>query len=169
MRRRRLAAELGTALTNLNLLLRQGFLPPGINLTQARTLLSLRDCGPQRVTDLAQLERVRQPTMSALVGRMERLGWVARVAGEADRRAVFVRLTDEGKRILAEAEAARNAALDSYLGALSGDDLAALTAALPPLHKLVERAQRGQPTGQPPAGRPEGRPAGAKGSRQRPA
>ena len=78
-------------------------------------------------------------------------------------------LTDEGKRILAEAEAARNAALDSYLGALSGDDLAALTAALPPLHKLVERAQRGQPTGQPPAGRPEGSAAGAKGRRQRPA
>ena len=142
MRRRRLAAELGTALTNLNLLLRQGFLPPGINLAQARTLLSLRDCGPQRITDLAQLERVRQPTMSALVGRMEQLGWVARVAGEADRRAVFVRLTDEGKRILAEAEAARNAALNSYLGALSGDDLAALTAALPPLRKLIEQAER---------------------------
>ena len=145
MRRRRLAAELGTALTNLNLLLRQGFLPPGINLTQARTLLSLRDCGPQRITDLAHLERVRQPTMSALVARMEQFGWVARVVGEVDRRAVFVRLTDEGTRIIHEAEAARNAALNSYLGALSGDDLAALTAALPPLHKLIEQAQRGQP------------------------
>ncbi|HMC09005.1 MAG TPA: MarR family transcriptional regulator [Actinomycetota bacterium] len=142
MRRRRLAAELGAALTNLSLLLRQGLLPPGINMAQARTLLSLRDCGPQRITDLAQLERVRQPTMSALIARMEEFGWVARVAGEADRRAVFVRLTDEGKSIIDEAEAARNAALNSYLGALSGDDLAALTAALPPLHRLIEQAQR---------------------------
>ena len=100
MRRRRLAAELGAALTNLSLLLRQGLLPPGINMAQARTLLSLRDCGPQRITDLAQLERVRQPTMSALIARMEEFGWVARVAGEADRRAVFVRLTDEGKSII---------------------------------------------------------------------
>src|SRR5947209_8777644 len=100
-------------------------------MAQARTLLSLRDCGPQRITDLAQLERVRQPTMSALIARMEEFGWVARVAGEADRRAVFVRLTDEGKSIIDEAEAARNAALNSYLGALSGDDLAALSARSP--------------------------------------
>src|SRR2546421_2760899 len=145
MRRRRLAAELGAALTHLNLLLRQGLLPPGINFTQARTLLSLRDLGPQRITELAQRERVRQPTMCALIARREERGWVARVVGETDRRAVIVRLTDEGKRIIDEAEAARNAALNSYLGALSGDDLAALTAALPPLRKLIERAQRGQP------------------------
>src|SRR2546421_8182594 len=103
MQRRRLAAELGAALTNLALLVRQGLLPPGINLAQARTLLNLRECGPQRITDLAQLERVRQPTMSTLIARMEQLGWVTRMAGEADRRAVFVRLTDEGKRIIAEA------------------------------------------------------------------
>ena len=73
-----LADELGAALVQLSMVLRRAILPPQIGLTQATTLLILRDEGPQRVTRLADAAQVTQPTMSALVIGMERLGWVRR-------------------------------------------------------------------------------------------
>ena len=62
-----LADELGAALVQLSTLLRRNILPPQIGLTQASTLLILRDSGPQRVTSLADAALVAQPTMSAVI------------------------------------------------------------------------------------------------------
>ncbi len=62
-----LADELGAALVQLSMVLRRAILPPQIGLTQATTLLILRDEGPERVTRLAEAAQVTQPTMSALV------------------------------------------------------------------------------------------------------
>jgi DNA-binding MarR family transcriptional regulator len=142
MQQRRLAAELGAALTDLNLLLRRGLRPPGMNLGQARTLFHLRQQGPTRVTDLAQLERVRQPTMSALIAKMEELGWVRRATHQDDRRVVLVHLTEGGGAVLDELEASRDAILKSCLRSLSALDRAALAAALPVLHRLIDKAHR---------------------------
>jgi hypothetical protein len=50
-----------------------------MNSAQARTLLALHDAGPQRVTDLARLDHLKQPSMSVVLIRMERLGWVRRL------------------------------------------------------------------------------------------
>ena len=54
----RLADELGAALVQLSMVLRRAILPPQIGLTQASTLLILRDEGPQRVTSLAEAAQV---------------------------------------------------------------------------------------------------------------
>jgi len=143
--RRRLAGELGNVITRLTVLLRQTALPAKVNLAQARTLLALRDGGPQRVTSLARLEHLAQPTMSAVVGRMERLGWVRRAADDDDRRAVLVRLTKKGNDIFDELLEARTAVLQAGLETLSLSDCAALARALPVLHKLIQQAHRGRP------------------------
>src|SRR3954462_14106327 len=52
-----------------------------LSRTATSVLGLLRDTGPRRVTDLAATEAVAQPTMTALVGRLERLGLVARRPG----------------------------------------------------------------------------------------
>jgi DNA-binding MarR family transcriptional regulator len=139
----RLADELGTALTRLHVLLREAVLPPGMSLAQARALATLQRSGPQRVTDLADIERVAQPTMSALVARMERAGWVERGVDEVDRRAVVVRLSATGGGVLDELMAARARLLQTYLDALPDVDRATLAAAVPVLHKIISRAQDG--------------------------
>ena len=87
----RVADQLGVALTRLTNVLREAVLPPGMNSAQARTLLALHDAGPQRVTDLARLDHLKQPTMSAVVSRMEGLGWVRQLEDKSDLRAVIVR------------------------------------------------------------------------------
>ena len=135
----RLADQLGVALTRLTNLLREAVLPAGMNSAQARTLLALHDAGPQRVTDLARLDHLKQPTMSVVLIRMERLGWVRRVEDKGDLRAVIVRLTPAGDRIASQLIAARTTVLRSCLETLSVTDRAAVAAALPALRKLSSR------------------------------
>jgi DNA-binding MarR family transcriptional regulator len=137
-----MADQLGVALTRLNNVLREAVLPAGMNSAQARTLLALHDAGPQRVTDLARLDHLKQPTMSAVLIRMERLGWVRRLEDKDDLRAVIVRLTTAGERIASQLIAARTTVLQSYLDTLSATERAALAAALPALRKLSPRRQR---------------------------
>ena len=67
--------------------------------------------GPQRVTELAAAERVAQPTMTGLIGRLEADGLVRKTADPADARAVRVELTDAGRDQLAAVRAERAEAL----------------------------------------------------------
>jgi DNA-binding MarR family transcriptional regulator len=133
---------LGAALTRLTNVLREAVLPPGMNSAQARTLLAIHDAGPQRVTDLARLDHLKQPTMSAVLIRMERLGWVRRLEDSDDLRAVVVHLTAAGERIASDLIAARTTVLQSYLDRLPVTDFAAIAAALPALRKLTRRRER---------------------------
>jgi DNA-binding MarR family transcriptional regulator len=140
----RLADQLGVVLTRLINVLREAVLPAGMNSAQARTLLSLHDAGPQRVTDLARLDHLKQPTMSAVLIRMERLGWVRRRDDDDDLRAVIVDITEQGEQIALQLIAARTAVLESYLETLSAADRDALKSALPALRKLTgKRPPRG--------------------------
>src|SRR4051794_32607342 len=69
----------------------------GLSRTAASVCARLRDAGPQRVTDLAAWESVAQPSMTALVGRLEEQGLVARRHDPSDGRVVLVELTDGGR------------------------------------------------------------------------
>ena len=87
--------------------------------TQWRTLVLLRDHGPQRIGDLAALSRVTQPGMTRLVARMADAGLVDRGADATDSRATVVSATDAGLsaledwlRVLSEALAPRFSDLD---------------------------------------------------------
>jgi DNA-binding MarR family transcriptional regulator len=142
-----LAEDLGAVLARLYGFLRRAILPTEMSLTQALVLATLRDLGPQRVTDLADIEGVRQPTCTGLVNTMESQGWVVRTVDEADRRVVLVELTTEGRRILEGINNARAVVLDRYLGALSEPERDALAGALPSLKRLIELGTEGEEEG----------------------
>lgn len=141
---RDLAEDLSTVLARFYGFLRRAILPTEMSLTQALVLNTLRDLGPQRVTDLAGIEGVRQPTCTGLVNTMEAEGWVRRTVDDADRRVVLVELTDEGRNVLTEITRARVSILSRYLGGLSGDERDALAMALPSLKKLIELGTKGE-------------------------
>jgi DNA-binding MarR family transcriptional regulator len=81
--------------------------------------------------------------MSALVTRMERAGWVERGADEVDRRAVVVRLSATGRRVLEEITATRARVLQGYLEALPAAERATVAAAVPVLKKIISSARQG--------------------------
>ena len=111
-----------------------------LSRTAASVLAALRDGGPQRITALAASEAVAQPTMTTLVGRLERDGLVTRDPDPGDARAVLVSLTPEGLMRLKRIREARAAAIEARLAELDPDERAALAAAMPALEKLARPA-----------------------------
>ena len=132
-----LAYELDMRVTRLwHLLLRRSFRE--LSRTSASVLARLRDEGPRRVTDLAASEAIAQPTMTTLVGRLERDGLAVRQADPDDGRAVLVAITDAGLELLERSRQQRRAIVERQLELLDADERAALEAALPALAKLTQ-------------------------------
>lgn len=109
-----------------------------MSLTSASTLSTLERGGPRRVTDLAVVEGVTQPSMTLLVGRLERAGLVERTKDPSDKRVALVAITDAGRAVLVSRRRAGAEAFDQLIGKLPPDDAAALAAALPALERLRE-------------------------------
>ncbi|MEU7691858.1 MarR family transcriptional regulator [Microbispora hainanensis] len=68
-----------------------------------------------RVQELAGQVHLSQSALSRLIARLEREGLVGRALCEADRRGVFVQLTEEGRRRHAEATPTHRAVLAEHL------------------------------------------------------
>lgn len=109
-----------------------------LTLAQLSILLTLLDQGPMRMTELAAHERVRTPTTTVAIRRLEKLGLVKRSRDPSDLRAVLVEITPEGLSQHRDALASRQAHLAELLAKLSCDELAALTKALAPLERIAE-------------------------------
>lgn len=146
--RSEIAEDLSAVLGRLYGFLRRAILPSEMSLTQASALGTLRDLGPQRITDLADREGVRQPTCTGLINNLEAQGWVVRTSDETDRRTVRVDLTSQGRRVLESIIDARASVLDRYLRELTREEQHVLAAALPVMHRLIEvgsQAEDGRP------------------------
>ena len=70
-----------------------------LSRTEAGLLRTLRG-GPRRITELAELEGLAQPTTTLLVQRLEQQRLVARQGDPQDGRVVLVNLTETGSREL---------------------------------------------------------------------
>jgi DNA-binding MarR family transcriptional regulator len=136
-----LPERLGAATSRLQALLRRQFAQAEITLTQARTLSTLATRGPHRVTDLALLEQVAQPTMSNLVARLEDHGLVQRSPDPSDPKATLISITREGTKQWRSLVALRTNLLASGLELLTPSEKKSLEAALPALERLVDELQ----------------------------
>ena len=143
---RALAAGVAARLERLIGLFRTLSPPSGLSLTAAATLATLERSGPSRLTSLAVKEGVTQPAMTQLIARLQESGLVSRTADPADGRVVLVRLTDEGRAMLARRRAVRAERLAEILARLSPAEQAALSAALPVMDALANAQQAPLPT-----------------------
>ena len=112
-----------------------------LTLAQLSTLMTLWEHGPMRMCDLAAHERVRTPTTTVSIRRLEKLGLVERSRDVRDLRAVIVSITPSGHHMRERSQAVRRAALADTLAKLCEEDRRALGAALVPLDRLVEIAR----------------------------
>jgi DNA-binding MarR family transcriptional regulator len=115
-----------------------------LSRTEIGLLNTLSD-GPRRITDLAALERLAQPTMTQLVKRLEHDGLVARERQADDKRVVLVRLTASGRAALEQFRTSAGAALSAHLAEMPDDDVQALATATETLARLVEHLQEESP------------------------
>ena len=132
-----LGSELLTVVAKLNRLATQRIRLP-LPWAQARLLGTIDDQGEARISDLADLDHCSQPTMTTQVRRLEDAGLVARTPDPDDARAVRIRITTEGQRILARVRADRAAVIDPRIARLSEQDRDTLSTAIGALHRLLD-------------------------------
>ena len=130
-------ADAGEALYGLvTAAIRRG--PREMSLTSLSTLATLDRSGPRRITDLAFIEGVAQPSMTTLVSVLERSGLVERRGDPADRRVALVALTPAGAELLRSRRQAGAEAIGQLIGKLPPEEAALLAAAIPALRHLRE-------------------------------
>ena len=107
-------------------------------------LLNTLSGAPRRITELAELERLAQPTLTQLVQRLERQGFVTRERQADDGRVVLVSLTQTGASALDDFRSRASAALGAHLAELPDAEVESLAAATETLGRLVALLQRGR-------------------------
>ncbi len=136
-----LGQRLPLVMTLLGRSLRHAYTPIGVNLGQYPVLNSLLEHPDSSVSELAARERVKLPSMTAVVHQMESDGLVAKQADLSDRRCVRISLTPRGREVAEAARRARASWFAERLNHLSRAEVAAISRALPALEHLVHLDQ----------------------------
>lgn len=135
-----LADHLRPVILKLSRHLRREAQKVGVSALDAQLLGVIKGWPGVGVSDLAELEQMSRPAMSAHVKRLEAAGWLARRTDdpEGDKRRVRLILTPVGAQALSAIRRSRNDWLAARLRVLTASEQALLEAALGPLSRLVE-------------------------------
>jgi DNA-binding MarR family transcriptional regulator len=114
-----------------------------ISRTEGEVLVILSG-GPRRITELAELEGLAQPTMTLLIKRLEGRGWVRRERLPEDGRVAMIALTEAGSAAVGAFRAEFLTAMRVDLERLGEQQLEALLAATETLGSFVDELQRSQ-------------------------
>ena len=131
-----LAARLRPAITRTARRMRQE--AGGLTPTLAAALATVECHGPLTPSELAERERVKRPTATRLVARLESEGLVERAADPADRRSSLISATPAGRELLRTMRGRKDAFLARRLRALGPEDRAALERAVVVLEHLLD-------------------------------
>src|ERR671919_1328631 len=114
--REELAPRLRWAITRMARRLRQ---EAGVDLgpSQVAALASVDRRGPLSPSELAEIERIKRPTVTRIVRHLEEAGLVERVRDPADGRASILSVTAEGRALLKRLRERKTAYLAKRLAA----------------------------------------------------
>jgi DNA-binding MarR family transcriptional regulator len=104
-------------------------------------VLSTLSEAPQRITALADLEGLAQPTVTIMVKRLEERGWVARDRDSFDGRVVVVSITQEGRDALECFREQYRCLLRERMATMDDAQIAELVRATEALAGMVEALQ----------------------------
>jgi DNA-binding MarR family transcriptional regulator len=107
--------------------------------TLASILFTVAREGPLTPGDIARRERIKKPSVTAAVDRLEQMGFVERRRDASDGRVAWVALTDAGRRRVHARRANRTAWLASRFVDLDPKDLATLARAAEIFDGLIEQ------------------------------
>jgi DNA-binding MarR family transcriptional regulator len=105
------------------------------------SVLSTLSDAPQRITTLAELEGLAQPTVTIMIKRLEERGWVARDRDACDGRVVLVTITAEGREALEGFREQYRVLLREHVAAMADEQVAELVRATQALAGVVESLQ----------------------------
>ncbi|HET6336757.1 MAG TPA: MarR family transcriptional regulator [Polyangiales bacterium] len=111
-------------------LFEQRLRPLGFGFAYVPVVAALEDTAPLTQKELIESAHVEQPTMAALLARMERDGVISRTPHPADQRASLIALTAKAKSRLPKAREQLRQGAEQALAGLSKQERATLLALL---------------------------------------
>ncbi|MET0951753.1 MAG: MarR family transcriptional regulator [Aeromicrobium sp.] len=126
-------------------LVTQGLEPYGLSPASFDVLTSLRRSGPdyQRTAgELAEIGLITTGGLTQRINRLEADGLVERIRDDADRRLVYIKLTEQGLALIDQIIRTHFAWQDSMLGGLTKAEIAQLATLLSRLEVSLEVAER---------------------------
>jgi DNA-binding MarR family transcriptional regulator len=110
----------------------------GLSPSQTAALATIERHGPLTPSELADRERVQRPTVTRVLARLEEAGLVERAADPQDRRSSLVSVSAEGRALLDEVRARKDAFLARRIDALEPADREALERAAAIMERMLE-------------------------------
>jgi MarR family transcriptional regulator for hemolysin len=104
--------------------------PLGFGMAYLPVVIALEEHGPLQQKDLLAYARIEQPTMTALLARMERDRLITRKRDPTDARARLVALTPHATSVLSTVKEAMTAVVDEAMLGISAADRGILVRAL---------------------------------------
>lgn len=136
------ASQLRDAIVRTSRVLRQeAAVETGLSPSATAALATINRCGPLTPSELAELERVKRPSMTRTLGGLEREGLIERTADPADGRSFLVAISDAGRERLARLRRRKSAYLARRLRKLDPDEVETLARAAELLERIREDEQ----------------------------
>ena len=110
----------------------------GLTPTAISVLLTVARTAPIRMSELAESERINPTMLSRVIGGLVDKGLLDRANDADDRRAAWVTITRQGRRLTERIKSERTEAVNGAMGALSPDERRRIERALPALEALAE-------------------------------
>jgi DNA-binding MarR family transcriptional regulator len=111
----------------------------GLTPTKSSILLAVVRGGPVRLSELGETEGINPTMLSRVVGDLVEVGLLERSSDAKDRRAAWVSVTANGRRLAERIRRERTEAVNAALAGLSGADRQLIEASLPALEALAEQ------------------------------
>ena len=106
--------------------------------SQTAALATVERHGPLSPSELAEIERIRRPTVTRIVRHLEQAGLIERVTDPQDGRASILSVTAEGRALLRRLRERKTAYLAKRLAALDAEDRRTLERAAELLEGMLE-------------------------------
>jgi DNA-binding MarR family transcriptional regulator len=132
-----LAEHLRTGVTRTARRLRQEA-DSGLSPTLAAALATIDRHGPLTPSEVADRERIKRPTATRLIARLEEQGYVLRAADPEDRRSSLISASAAGRALLQRTRERKDVFLARRLQDLPAEDRATLERAAQLLEQLLE-------------------------------
>jgi DNA-binding MarR family transcriptional regulator len=113
----------------------------GLTPTSTATLASIDRFGPLTPSELADIERVKRPTMTRALGCLEREGLIERTPDPADGRSALIAVNAAGRERLRRLRSRKNAYLARRMRDLAPEEVETLERAA----EILDRMREGEP------------------------
>jgi len=133
----KMIAELRGALGELHCVGSQRLVRRGVSMSHFHLMAMLERHGELPMSRIADVLDISLSNATGLIDRMEERGLVERARVPDDRRVVLVRVTDDGRRVLADLEVFRDEVVARILGRLDDRQLSRLVAAVGDLRTAI--------------------------------